>query len=66
MGDFTTAGEVESVTAHEVINNIGTFSHHPYIILHFVVEYENEIKFYILVVYYFAILAGITNWRYNA
>lgn len=22
MGDFTTAGEVESVTAHEVINNI--------------------------------------------
>ena len=66
MGDFTTAGEVESVTAHEVINNIGTFSHHPYIILHFVVEYENEITFYILVVYYFAILAGITNWRYNA
>ena len=66
MGDFTTAGEVESVTAHEVINNIGTFSHHPYIILHFVVEYENEIKFYILVEYYFAILAGITNWRYNA
>ena len=24
MGDFTTAGEVESVTAHEVINNTGT------------------------------------------
>ena len=23
MGDFTTAGEVESVTAHEVINTIG-------------------------------------------
>ncbi len=23
MGDFTTAGEVESVTAHEVINNNG-------------------------------------------
>ena len=22
MGDFTTAGEVESVTAHEVINNM--------------------------------------------
>jgi hypothetical protein len=22
MGDFTTAGEVESVTAHEVINSI--------------------------------------------
>ena len=24
MGDFTTAGEVESVTAHEVINSIST------------------------------------------
>ena len=56
MGDFTTAGEVESVTAHEVINNIGTFSHHPYIILHFGVEYENEIQFYFLVVFNFVIL----------
>ena len=29
---------------------IGTFSHHPYIILHFRGGYENEIQFYILVV----------------
>ncbi len=27
MGDFTTAGEVESVTAHEVINIIGPFAY---------------------------------------
>ena len=30
MGDFTTAGEVESVTAHEVINNILTLQFNGY------------------------------------
>ena len=28
---------------------LGTFSYHPYIILHFGFDYENETQFYILV-----------------
>ena len=32
---------------------LGTFSYHPYIILHFGFDYENETRFYVLVVFYF-------------
>ena len=31
---------------------LGTFSYHPYIILHFGFDYENETQFYVLVVFY--------------
>lgn len=31
---------------------LGTFSYHPYIILHFGSDYENETQFYVLVVFY--------------
>ena len=31
---------------------LGTFSYHPYIILHFGFDYENETRFYVLVVFY--------------
>ena len=31
---------------------LGTFSYHHYIILHFGFDYENEIQFYVLVVFY--------------
>lgn len=37
--------------------HIGTFSHHPHIILHFMSEYENEVQFYILVVFYFIFIS---------
>ena len=32
--------------------HLGTFSYHPYIILHFGFDYENETQFYVLVVFY--------------
>ena len=32
---------------------LGTFSYHPYIILHFGFDYENEIKFYFYGLFYF-------------
>ena len=32
--------------------HLGTFSYHPYIILHFGFGYENETRFYVSVVFY--------------
>ena len=37
----------------QAVFRLGTFSYHPYIILHFVFDYEYETKFYVLVVFYF-------------
>ena len=37
----------------QAVFRLGTFSYHPYIILHFVFDYENETRFYVLVVFYF-------------
>ena len=36
----------------QAVFRLGTFSYHPYIILHFGFDYENETKFYVLVVFY--------------
>ena len=37
----------------QAVFRLGTFSYHPYIILHFGFDYENEMQFYILVVFYY-------------
>ena len=37
----------------QAVFRLGTFSYHPYIILHFGFGYENETRFYVLVVFYF-------------
>ena len=38
---------------NQAVFHLGTFSYHPYIILHFGFGYENETRFYVLVVFYF-------------
>ena len=54
---------------------LGTFSYHPYIILYFGLDYENEMQFYVLVVFNFTsvrkhkemefVLDNLTIVRYN-
>ena len=36
---------------NQAVFHLGTFSYHPYIILHFGFDYENETQFYVLVVF---------------
>ena len=59
----------------QAVFRLGTFSYHPYIILHFGFGYENEIQIYVLVVFNFAsvrkdaeigfALDNLTIVRYN-
>ena len=59
----------------QAVFRLGTFSYHPYIILHFRFNYENETQFYVLVVFNFAsvrkdkemefALDNLTIVRYN-
>lgn len=54
----------------QAVFHLGTFSYHPYIILHFGFDYENEMQFYVLVVFYFIFTSGdnIDNpreWQYT-
>ena len=54
----------------QAVFHLGTFSYHPYIILHFGFDYENETQFYVLVVFYFIFTSGdnIDNpreWQYT-
>ena len=43
----------------QAVFRLGTFSYHPYIILHFGFDYENETQFYVLVVFY--CLSGVVD-----
>ena len=54
----------------QAVFRLGTFSYHPYIILHFGFDYENETQFYVLVVFYFIFtpndnIDSLKGWRYN-
>ena len=43
----------------QAVFRLGTFSYHPYIILRFGFDYENETQFYVLVVFY--CLSGVVD-----
>ena len=53
---------------NQAVFHLGTFSYHPYIILHFGFDHENETKFYVLAVFYFIYILDdnidrLKGWR---